>query len=73
MTDYPPIGSRVRYSGTVSVGQCVGTVMRHYPETPSHDRYVRMKVDKIPALWPYGDRDEFTPRVENLTVLEGEK
>ena len=69
MTEYPKLGARVRYSGNVAVGPCIGTVTRHYEEREG-DRYVRVKVDATPNRWPFPGRDEFAALVQGLELIK---
>ena len=80
MDRVPPIGSRVRYAGSLVVGPCVGVVVAVYPSDewndaldkptgrflPEREWHVAMRPDKRPALWCYGNNDTFAPQVSKL-------
>lgn len=80
MKTMPAIGTKVHYRASVAgrVRECSGVVVAHYPghgekcrdpETgemyvlPDH---VAIKVDSIPAWWPYTDTDQFAPDIAEL-------
>jgi len=85
MKRLPRIGERVSYSGSCAIGPCVGVVehihrpfhdrlRRFYTEDEfkpgkADDWSVRMKVDAIPAPWPYDERGIFAPSVDKLTPI----
>jgi hypothetical protein len=80
MTKCPKVGSRVRFKGNLVVGPCTGTVLRIYehdewPESfptglaPESDWSVRLKCDKRPTPWCYGDDLVFAPSVSDLSPL----
>lgn len=63
----PPIGARVTYPGSKLgvIGQCSGEVLRHL----GHG-HVLVRVDSIPAAWPYFG-DTFAPRAEDIQQVKG--
>lgn len=67
MKTQPPIGARVSYPGSKFgvIGPCAGVVVRHYRRG-----WIEVKVDSIPAAWPYAG-DTFAPRFSEVQLVEG--
>ena len=80
----PRIGDRVRFTGSLAVGPCEGTVERIYPQhawdedrqregqlLPESEWHVRVRPDTLPELWPYVNTEVFAADVRRLTLLQG--
>lgn len=80
MNRVPKIGDRIELPESLTHGPCLGTVIKIYPayryddindrETtellPEREWHVCVKVDTVPARWPYTGTDLIAPEVSAL-------
>lgn len=74
MIGFPAIGSKVKFKGCSVIGECTGTVMKHYPAInhPIDDAEdaISMKPDKLPKPWPYGNINVFAPWLSDIEPID---